>query len=133
MSTELVTQRAYRRPYSPAWWLRNGRTLAYQAREVSSIVIAVWWLWFLVEIARVKSGPQGYYPHMSTAFVVFSIVCLLFALWHSYTFLSFSGLILRIPIGVVSWLPGRLITATAFGGFFVASALIAALLVYFGR
>ena len=130
MATDAV--RTYRRPYSGAWWLRRGRTVAYMAREFSAVPIAAWWLWFLVEIARTKSGAAGYHPHMSTAFVVFSAVCLAFALWHSYTFLSLSGLILRIPIGF-GWLPGRLIVIGAFGGFFVASVVIATLLVYFGR
>jgi fumarate reductase subunit C len=122
----------YRRPYSGAWWLRSGRTVAYMAREFTAVPIALWWLWFLVEIARAKSGPGGYAPHMSLGFVVFSCVCLVFALWHSYTFLSLSGLILRLPFGT-RWVPARLISSSAFLAFFVASAAIAALLVYFGH
>ena len=102
------------------------------AREFTAVPIAAWWLWFLIEIARVKSGPSGYSPHMSTGFVVFSCVCLVFALFHSYTFLSLAGLILRIPIGLKT-VPPRLISTLAFAAFFVASAIIAALLVYFGR
>ena len=102
------------------------------AREFTAVPIALWWLWFLIEIARIKGGPNGYHPHMSTAFVVFSVVCLLFALFHSYTFLSLAGLILRIPVGLRT-VPPRLISALAFTAFFVASGIIAALLVYFGR
>ena len=123
---------AYRRPYSGAWWLRSGRTVAYMAREFTAVPIAAWWFWFLVEIARMKSGPAGYAPHMSTAFVVFSFVVLAFALWHSYTFLSLAGLILRLPMGT-RWVPPRLVSGAMFFAFFVASALIAFLLVYFGR
>jgi fumarate reductase subunit C len=124
--------KTYRRPYSGAWWLRRARTVAYMAREFTAVPIAAWWLWFLIEVARVRSGPNGYSPHMSTAFVVFSCVCLVFALFHSYTFLSLAGLILRIPVGLKT-VPSRLISTLAFGAFFVASAIIAALLVYFGR
>ena len=102
------------------------------AREFTAVPIAIWWFWFLIEIARFKAGPNGYHPHMSTGFVVFSCVCLLFALFHSYTFLSLAGLILRIPFGLRT-VPARLISSLAFGAFFVASAIIAALLVYFGR
>ena len=130
MATDAI--RTYRRPYSGAWWLRRARTVAYMAREFSAVPIAAWWLWFLIEIARVRSGPAGYAPHMSTAFVVFSFVCLAFALWHSYTFLSLSGLILRIPIGT-GWLPARVIVIGAFSAFFAASVVIATLLVWFGR
>lgn len=122
----------YRRPYSGTWWLRRARTVAYMAREFTAVPIALWWLWFLVEISRAKAGAGGYHPHMSTAFVVFSCICLVFALWHSYTFLSLSGLILRIPLGTRT-LPPRLISGASFLAFFVASAAIATLLVYFGR
>ena len=124
--------KTYRRPYSGAWWLRKSRTVAYMAREFTAVPIAIWWFWFLIEIARIKAGPNGYHPHMSTGFVVFSCVCLLFALFHSYTFLSLAGLILRIPFGLRT-VPARLISTLAFAAFFVASAIIAALLVYFGR
>lgn len=129
MSADAAT---YRRPYSGGWWLRSGRTVAYMAREFSAVPIAAWWFWFLVEIARTKSGPRGYNPHMSLGFVIFSGIVLLFALWHSYTFLSLSGLILRLPFGT-RWVPPRLIAGGAFFAFFVASAVIAGLLVYFGR
>jgi len=132
VTADAAEAKTYRRPYSGAWWLRKSRTFAYMAREFTAVPIAAWWLWFLIEIARVKSGPHGYQPHMSTAFVVFSCVCLLFALFHAYTFLSLAGLILRIPLGMKT-VPPRLISTLAFGGFFVASAIIAGLLVFFGR
>ena len=124
--------RTYRPRYSGAWWLRRARTFAYMAREFTAVPIAVWWFWFLIEVARVKSGPAGYTPHMSTGFVVFSCITLLFALFHAYTFLSLAGFILRIPVGMRT-VPARLISALAFSAFFVASGIIAALLVYFGR
>jgi fumarate reductase subunit C len=124
--------RTYRPRYSGAWWLRRARTFAYMAREFTAVPIAIWWFWFLIEVARAKSGPGGYAPHMSTGFVVFSCITLLFALFHSYTFLSLAGFILRIPVGMRT-VPSRLISTLAFGAFFVASAAIAALLVYFGR
>lgn len=100
-------------------------------REFSAVPIAVWMLWFLVEISRLRSGPQGYQPHMSPAFVAFSMVCLAFALWHSYTFLSFSGLIMRIPIGE-HFVPARAVRVGAYGLFAAATVLIGALLVWGG-
>ena len=132
MVAEEAVVTTYRPRYSGAWWLRRARTFAYMAREFTAVPIAAWWFWLLLEIARAKSGPNGYVPHMSRPFVIFSIVCLLFALFHSYTFLSLAGLILRIPVGLKT-VPPRLIAGLAFSAFFIASAIIAALLVYFGR
>src|SRR5205807_2057368 len=64
------------------WWRRNRRYLMYIVREFTAVPIAIWMVWFLIEIARVRGGPAGYRPHQSPAFVVFSVVCFAFALWH---------------------------------------------------
>jgi len=88
-------------------------------------------LWFLVEISRLHDGAAGYRSHLSIPFVVFSLVCLAFALWHSYTFLSFSGLIMRIPIGD-RLLPAGAIRGGAYALFVLVTILISALLVLGG-
>ncbi len=123
------------RTYAPrlggTWFLRSRGYIRYVLREFSAVPIAVWMLWFLVEIARLKDGPKGYHPHMSPAFVVFSIVCLAFALWHSYTFLSFSGLIMRIPIGD-RFVPANFVRGGAYTLLLVVSVLIGWLLVWGG-
>jgi fumarate reductase subunit C len=123
------------RTYAPrlggTWFLRSGGYIRYVLREFSAVPIAIWMLWFLVEIARLKDGPKGYHPHMSPAFVVFSVVCLAFALWHSYTFLSFSGLIMRIPIGD-RFVPGQVVRMGAYALFAAVTVLISAVLIWGG-
>ena len=94
--------------------------------------MALWLLWFLVEIQRAQKGPSGYYPHSSTGFVIFSVIVLLFALYHSVTFLSLAGVILHFKV-LDRPIPSRLIVLSQFGLWLVASAVIAFVLVYFGR
>ena len=94
--------------------------------------MALWLLWFLVEIQRAQKGPSGYYPHSSTGFVIFSVIVLLFALYHSVTFLSLAGVILHFKL-LDRPIPSRLIVLSQFGLWLVASAVIAFVLVYFGR
>jgi len=113
------------------WFLRSRGYVQYVLREFSALPIAVWMLWFLVEISRLHDGAAGYHAHLSAAFVVFSLVCLAFALWHSYTFLSFSGLIMRIPIGD-RHLPAGAIRGGAYALFGALTILISALLVWGG-
>jgi fumarate reductase subunit C len=98
------------------------------AREFTAVPMALWLLWFLVEIQRASNGPKGYYPHSSIGFVVFSIIVLGFALYHSYTFLSLAGVIIHIK-GV----PARLIVLSQFALWLVASVVIAAVLIGFAR
>ena len=124
--------RVYRRPMARGWWLRSGHYFWYTVREFTALPMALWLLWFLVEIQRAQNGPKGYYPHSSTGFVIFSVVCLLFALYHSFTFLSLAGVILHFKVAGKP-VPSRLLVASQFGTWLVASIVIGAVLVGFAR
>jgi fumarate reductase subunit C len=114
------------------WWTRRAHYFWYIVREFTALPMALWLLWFLVEIQRAQNGPKGYYAHSSTGFVIFSVVVLLFALYHSVTFLSLAGVILHFKV-LDRPVPSRLIVLSQFGLWLVASAVIAFVLVYFGR
>ena len=114
------------------WWTRNRHYAQYMLREFTALPMALWLLWFLVEVQRAQNGPKGYYPHSSTGFIVFSVVCLFFALYHSITFLSLAGVIIHLNVADRP-VPSRLIVWTMFGAWAVASAVIAAVLIGFAR
>jgi fumarate reductase subunit C len=114
------------------WWARNGHYFWYMVREFTALPMAVWLLWFLLEIRRAGSLGPGYTPHGSTAFVVFSFICLLFALYHSVTFLSLAGVIIHLKI-LGRRIPSRAIVTTMFGLWLLASIVIGAVLIGFGR
>jgi|SRR5579859_4348601 len=121
---------AWRMP--SVWWARNGHYFWYIVREFTSLPLALWLIWFLVEIQRASGGAKGYSPHSSLAFVVFSVICLLFALYHSVTFLSLAGVILHFKV-IDKPVPSRLIVLSQFGAWLVASIVIGAVLIGFGR
>ena len=52
-----------------SWWTRNRHYLAYMLREFSSVPMALWMLWLLVEIQRAGGPAATYHPHSSPAFV----------------------------------------------------------------
>ena len=114
------------------WWTRRGHYFWYIVREFTSLPLALWLLWLLVEIRRAQDGAAGYHPHGSLAFVIFSVVVLLFALYHSVTFLSLAGAILHFNFADRP-IPSQLIVLSQFGLWAVASAVIAFVLIYFGR
>jgi fumarate reductase subunit C len=124
--------RVYRRPMAAGWWTRRANYFWYIVREFTALPMALWLLWFLVEIKRAQDGPKGYFPHSSTGFVIFSVIVLLFSLYHSVTFLSLAGVILHFRV-LDRPVPSRLIVMSQFGLWLVASAVIAFVLVYFGR
>jgi fumarate reductase subunit C len=115
------------------WWTRSRHYFWYMAREFTAAPMALWLLWLLFEI---KTAPDlssaNYRPHSSTAFVIFSVIVLLFSVYHSVTFLSLSGLIIRIKVFDRS-LPSRMITLAMFGTWAVASVVIGFVLIWFAR
>ena len=114
------------------WWARRRHYIQYMLREFTALPMALWLLWFLVEVQRAQNGSGGYYPHSSTGFVIFSVICLAFALYHSVTFLSLAGVIIHINVADRP-VPSRLIVFTMFGAWAVASIVIAAVLIGFAR
>ena len=104
----------------------------YVVREFTALPLAIWLLWLLVEIRRAHHGAAEYYPPRSTAFVVFSVVVLLFALYHSVTFLSLSGLIIRIKL-FDRTVPSRAVSMAMFGLWALASVVVGFVLIWFAR
>jgi fumarate reductase subunit C len=114
------------------WWTRNGHYFNYMLREFSSVPMALWMLWLLVEIQRAGGPASRYHPHGSPAFIAFSVIVLLFSLYHSVTFLSLAGTILRLKV-FDRPVPPRLIVLAMFGMWLVASVVVAFVLVWFAR
>ena len=131
-STAHVATRVYKPAMGAGWWTRKRHYFLYMVREFTALPMALWLLWFLVEIQRAGGGAKTYAPHSSTAFVIFSVICLLFALYHSVTFLSLAGVIIHVKV-LDRPVPPRAIVLTMFGLWFVASVVIGAVLIGFGR
>jgi fumarate reductase subunit C len=127
-----ATPRVYKREMPRGWWLRRRHYFLYMVREFTAVPMALWLVWLLVEIHRAASGSKGYYPSTSPAFIVFSVICLGFAMYHSVTFLSLAGVIIHLRF-MGKPVPPRAIVATMFGLWLVASVVIAAVLIGLAR
>jgi len=124
--------RVYRRPMPAGWFTRQSHYFWYIVREFTALPLALWLLWLLVEIKRAGDGPAHYAPHGSALFIAFSVVVLLFALYHSYTFLSLAGVIIHVKV-LDRPVPSRLIVASQFGLWLAASIVVGFVLIWFGR
>jgi len=114
------------------WWTRSRHYFWYIVREFTAVPLALWLLWLLVEIRRAGDGPAHYAPHSSLAFVVFSVIVLLFSLYHSFTFLSLAGSILHFKL-MDRPVSSNLIVLSQFAMWAVASGVIGFFLVWLGR
>jgi succinate dehydrogenase subunit C len=124
--------REYRWRMPANWWTRQRHYFLYILREFTALPMALWLIWLLYEIRRAGGGAAHYYPPRSAAFVAFSVVVLLFSLYHSYTFLKLAGVIIRIKV-LDRPIPSRLIVLAMFGAWAGASAVVAFVLIWFAR
>jgi fumarate reductase subunit C len=107
------------------WWTRNRHYFLYVVREFTSFPLAVWLLWLLYDISQTRLVEP-------TAFAIFSIVCLPFALYHSWTFLSLAGTILHFKV-LERPVSSHLVVASQFAIWIGASVVIALLLMWLAR
>jgi len=114
------------------WWTRSRHYFWYIVREFTAVPLALWLLWLLVEIKRAGDGPARYSPHGSAPFVIFSVVVLLFSLYHSFTFLSLAGSILHFKL-LDRPVSASVIVMSQFAAWAVASGVIGFFLVWLGR
>ena len=132
LTSAQAAPRSYKWSMPAGWWTRQRRYFLYIVREFTALPLALWLLWFLVEVKRAGAGGAGYVPHGSTAFVIFSVICLVFAIYHSVTFLSLAGVIIHLKV-FDRPVPSGLIVASQFGLWLVGSLVIGAVLIGFGR
>lgn len=133
MTTEAqAAPREYRWRMPSNWWTRQRHYFFYILREFTALPMALWLIWLLYEIRRAGSGAASYYPPRSAAFVAFSVIVLLFSLYHSYTFLKLAGVIIRIKV-LDRPVPSQLIVFAMFGAWAAASAVVAFVLIWFAR
>jgi succinate dehydrogenase subunit C len=114
-----------------SWWTGRRHYFLYVVREFTALPLAIWLLWLL---AQIWDSPNLHYTvlHQKTPFAIFSIFCLPFALYHSYTFLSLAGSIIHFKLLDKPVSP-RVIVASQFALWIGASVVIAMLLMWFAR
>ena len=115
-----------------SWWTRQRHYFLYIVREFTALPMALWLIWLLWEIKRAGNGPGGYYPPQSAAFIAFSVIVLLFSLYHSYTFLKLAGVIIRLKL-FGRTVPPRVIVLAMFGAWAAASVVVGFVLIWFAR
>jgi succinate dehydrogenase subunit C len=116
--------REYRWRMPANWWTRKRHYFLYVVREFTALPLAIWLLWLLYAIWRGQP--------FSTAFAIFSIICLPFALYHSWTFLTLAGTIIHLKV-LDRPVSSRLIVASQFALWIGASVVIALLLIWFAK
>jgi fumarate reductase subunit C len=110
------------------WWLRgNPRYFRFMLREISSVFIGIFLVVLLVQIHQLGRGPEAYAAFVmklrSPGWIVFHVVALAFALYHSVTWLNLTAVVQVVRFGERQ-VPARLVAAGAFAAWGVVSLVI---------
>lgn len=122
------TYQAYHRPIPSTWWMRNRRYFLFMIRESTSVFVALFALLYLYEFFLLSKGAEVHALFQkslrSWAFIAFYVIVLLFALYHSFTWLGLVSKIQIVRFGRLTVPPG-LVSAGAYLAWFVASVAVA--------
>ena len=111
------------------WWLGRPGYIRFVIREVTSVFIAIFLVVLLVQVYDVAQGPEAYAAMLarlaSPGWIVFNVIALAFALYHTVTWFKLTGIVQVIRVGDRQ-VPPALVVA----GAFVAWAAVSLFILY---
>ena len=109
------------------WWLGRPGYIRFMIREVTSVFIAIFLVVLLVQVHQVAQGPEAYAAMLgklgSPGWIVFNVVALLFALYHTVTWFKLTGVVQVVRVGDRQ-VPPALVVASTFVAWGVVSLCI---------
>ena len=85
------------------WWFKNPRYTLYMLRELSAVFAALWVVLFLLQLPKLAEGPTGRAQWLqevtSPGWIIFSLIALLFVLYHAWTAFTSTGTLVYLRLG----------------------------------
>ncbi len=95
--------RPYKRPISPLWWAKKTSYTLFILRELTSVFIWVYLLTYVAQLSRIAQGTESYLAlrdeRSSFGWILFHIVALAAAVYHTVTFFNASPQAMVVRIG----------------------------------
>jgi fumarate reductase subunit C len=117
----------YRRPISTWWWLRKRTYFVFVMRELSSLFVGWYVLFFLLLVRAVDRGESEYQDFLdwagSPVVVVIDVVAFAFVVLHMVTWFSLTPQALVVQVRGRR-VPGSAILLGQYAGLVVVSAFI---------
>jgi succinate dehydrogenase subunit C len=132
MKTDGMNRRPYVRPITSEWIFRHPRYVRYMVREFSCLFIGGWTLLMVWGLKQLSEGPAAWAAFLqllqSPASIVFQLLTLAFAAYHSITWFNLTPKALPLQVGE-EFVPDWVIAGAHFAGWAVVSLVILALAV----
>ena len=125
-----MSRRPYERPITSEWIFRHPRYVRYMVREFSCLFIGGWTLLMVWGLKALSEGPAAWDAFLALlktpASIVFHLLTLAFAVYHSITWFNLTPKALPLQVGE-EFTPDWVIA----GAHFAAWAVVSAALLYF--
>ena len=119
---------AYHRPVPNTWWLKRKPYFLFMIRELTSVFVAGYCIFFLVFISRLGQGSAAYGNLMATlkspGSIVLHLISLAFVLYHAITWFNLTPKILVLYKGEER-IPQGLVAGAFYSGWVVVSIIVA--------
>jgi fumarate reductase subunit C len=120
--------RWYRPRMSTYWWLKRPSYLAFILRELSSVFVGWFVVFFLMLVSAVSRGPDAYREFLAWAghpvVLVVNVVSLAFVVFHAVTWFNLAPQAMVVRMGGKR-VPGVVIAASNYAAWVLVSALVA--------
>ena len=117
----------YRPRVSTYWWLFQRSYFRFILRELSSVSVAFFVVVTLLQISALSRGPEAHAAMMaklrSPGWIIFHVVALIFALYHTITWFQATGVVQVVRVGDRQ-VPPALVVAGNFVAWVVVSLFI---------
>ena len=124
---EAVSRKPYVREMTYRWIFRHPRYVRYMAREFSCLFIGAWTLLAVWGLKQLAEGPAAWAAFLeclkSPASIVFHVLALGFAVYHSITWFNLTPQALPLQVGE-EFLPDGVISGVHFGAWAAVSVAI---------
>ena len=124
-----------RRHVSTYWWLERGAYFGFILREATCIPVAWFAVYLLLLVRAITEGRDGYAAFLAWSalpgILLLNIVSFAFLIFHAITFFNAAPQALVVHLGGRR-VPGRLIAASHYAAWLVASIAVFVLLVTLG-
>jgi len=122
-----MSRKPYVRKMTSEWIFRHPRYLRYLAREFSCLFIGGWTLLMVWGLKQLAEGPAAWAAFLeclqSPASIVFHVLALAFAVYHSITWFNLTPKALPLQVGE-EFVPDAAISGAHFGAWAVLSLAV---------
>lgn len=120
----------YQPPLPALWWMQRRAYFLFIVRELTCVFIAAFLVVLLVHLYRLGTGIEGYSEIVarmqSPGWIVFHVVALVFAIYHSVTWFQTTSIVMAVKIGGRE-LPRFVVTGMSLAAWTVVSVVVLAL------